>query len=72
MMRYLAPVGTPISLNDLWNWLCNLVTSKDILEEFRKAICKKYDVKHCFFVSSGRTALYFLLLSFQRTNCRQP
>jgi perosamine synthetase len=65
-MRYLAPVGTPISLNDLKNWLYNIVSSKDIFEVFRKNICEKYNVRHCFFTSSGRTALYLLLQSFNK------
>lgn len=63
-MRYLAPVGTPISLSDLKNWLSNLVLQHDIHEEFGNSICSKYHVKNCFFVSSGRAALYLLLKTF--------
>lgn len=34
---------------------------KRTLEDFRAAICSKFKVRHCFFVSSGRAALCVLL-----------
>lgn len=64
-MRYIAPAGTPINLNDIKGLLSNLTSSEEILETFKQEICRTYDVKYCFFVSTGRAALTLLLNSFK-------
>lgn len=60
-MRYIAPAGTKITFSDLTYAFINLIKSKDVLEDFRKAICEKFDVKYCFFWGTGRTGMAFLL-----------
>lgn len=60
-MRYIAPAGTPIELNDIKAWLFNSASSEAVLETFKHEICRTYGVKHCFFVSTGRAALTVLL-----------
>lgn len=60
-MRYIAPAGTPISLKDLSRWIHDAVFSDNIVEDFRQSICRKFNVKHCFFISTGRAALCLIL-----------
>jgi len=62
-MRYIAPAGTKITFFNLFRALLNLIKSKDILEDFRNAICEKFNVKYCFFWGTGRTGMAFLLKS---------
>jgi perosamine synthetase len=62
----LAPSGTPITIRDLLKWLILQPVAARILEEFRAAICHRYQLRHCFFVSSGRAAM-FLLFRVLRT-----
>lgn len=56
----LAPSGTPIPIRDLLKWLIRQPFAATQLEEFRAAICHRYRLRHCFFVSSGRAAMYLL------------
>jgi dTDP-4-amino-4,6-dideoxygalactose transaminase len=56
----LAPSGTPITIRELLKWLILQPVAARILEEFRAAICHRYRLRHCFFVSSGRAAMYLL------------
>lgn len=56
----LAPSGTPISIRNLLKWLIRQPLAARQLEEFRAAICQRYRLRHCFFVSSGRAAMYLL------------
>lgn len=62
----LAPAGTPIAIRDLLKWLILQPVAARKLEEFRAAICRRYQLRHCFFVSSGRAAM-FLLFRVLRT-----
>lgn len=70
-MRYIAPGGTPIRLNDLTNWIYNIVAADDVLEVFRQEICSAFKVKHCFFVSTGRAALCVLLQSLMQLSGKE-
>lgn len=56
----LAPSGTPIAIRDLLKWLILQPAAARILEEFRVAFCRRYRIRHCFFVSSGRAAMFLL------------
>jgi len=60
-MNFLAPSGTPIHASHIAKWISNSLSSQDVLETFSAKIKSAFDVKHCLFVSSGRTALYLLL-----------
>ncbi len=56
----LAPSGTPITVGNLLTWLILQPRAKKILGEFQSAFCNRYRHGHCFFVSSGRAAMYLL------------
>ncbi|MCK4822374.1 aminotransferase class V-fold PLP-dependent enzyme, partial [bacterium] len=60
-MNYLAPSGTPISPKTVINWISKSLQSDDSLDSFATKIKSKFNIKHCLFISSGRTALYLLL-----------
>jgi perosamine synthetase len=66
MMNYVAPAGTPIRFRDILHWANNLSASRHALDEFNQGIRERFDVKHCFFISSGRAALYLTLLCLAR------
>ncbi|MCW9014627.1 MAG: DegT/DnrJ/EryC1/StrS family aminotransferase [Gammaproteobacteria bacterium] len=58
--RYIAPSGTPIKITDLLAWSLEIMTRKSKIHSFQQAICNKFAVKHCFFMSSGRAAMAML------------
>jgi perosamine synthetase len=60
-VRYLAPAGTPIGVNDLWRWLRALPGRRAGLERFRTALIERFELKGCEFVSSGRAGMTLLL-----------
>lgn len=60
-MNYLAPSGTPIKPGHILQWMTSILKSQDTLDIFSQKIKAAFNVKHCLFVSSGRTALYLLL-----------
>lgn len=70
-MRTLAPSGTPITLRDIGSWVSSFASPERTLEEFRAAVCERFSVKHCFFVSSGRAALCVLFSVFKDMDGRQ-
>lgn len=57
----LAPSGTPMTIRDLLNWLISQPRAGKITGEFQSAFCHRYQHGHCFFVSSGRAAMFVLL-----------
>lgn len=57
----LAPSGTPITVRDLMKWLVLQPRARKMLGEFQAAFCQRYQHEHCFFVSSGRAAMFLLL-----------
>ena len=57
----LAPSGTPITIRDLLKWLIFQTRAGKILAEFQTAFCRRYQFGQCFFVSSGRAAMFLLL-----------
>lgn len=62
----LAPSGTRITLRDLLKWLILLPVAAKTLERFRAEICRRYRLRHCFFVSSGRAAMFVLFRILRR------
>jgi perosamine synthetase len=67
-MNYLAPAGTPISIGQLSKWLFKAVTTDNSLNKFADKFKHDTGVKHCMFLSSGRTALYLLLRCIYELN----
>ncbi len=62
----LAPSGTPIAVRDLLTWLIAQPRAKKILGEFQSAFCNRNQQGHCFFVSSGRAAMYLLFRALRK------
>ena len=67
-MNYLAPSGTPIHLSHILKWLSGSLHAQEVLESFAGKIKNSFNVKHCLFLSSGRTALYLLLQCLHELN----
>jgi perosamine synthetase len=65
-MNYIAPAGTPIRFRDIFYWLKTISRPHDTLDEFKQAIQSKFEIKHCFFISSGRAAIYSTLRCLAR------
>lgn len=57
----LAPAGTPITIGNLLKWLVLQPRARKMLDEFQAAFCRRYQLEYCFFVSSGRAAMFLLL-----------
>lgn len=62
----LAPSGTPITVLNLLKWLLLQPRAGKILDDFQSAFCNRYRHGHCFFVSSGRAAMFLLLRVLHR------
>jgi perosamine synthetase len=67
-MNYLAPSGTPINFSHILKWISSNFQSQEVFETFSQKIKDAFNVKHCLFVSSGRTALYLLLQCLYELN----
>lgn len=52
-------------MRDLAACIGGAASPKRTLEDFRAAVCSKFNVRHCFFASSGRAALCVLLEVFR-------
>lgn len=61
-MNFVAPAGTPIKAMDIVYWLTHQTTSKQILDEFQSQLKLKFNLRHSFFISTGRAAM---TLAFQ-------
>ncbi len=67
MFRALAPSGCPIEIREVAKTLLKKVSGNP-QEEFIAAIKEMLGVKHCFLVSSGKTALYLILKALSKNN----
>ncbi len=65
--RYIAPAGTEITFRDLYHWVSDALTGQDRTEDLSTAIRDKYGQKHCFLMSSARSALAMLFLMLKKT-----
>jgi perosamine synthetase len=66
MFRLIAPAGAPIPIRAIMCAVVSAVRRDNYLERFESAIKSHADVKHCYFLNSGRTALYFILKALQK------
>jgi dTDP-4-amino-4,6-dideoxygalactose transaminase len=60
-LYHLAPSGTPIAMADLAEGLRSSLAGDSALDAFRDAVRRRYDVRYCFFVSTGRAAFALIL-----------
>lgn len=67
MIREVPPAGAPITLSAILNGVKSIFYSDSCLQEFENKIKAYLGAKHCFFVSSGRAAL-FIILKILRNN----
>lgn len=61
MGRTIPPAATPFSWGDILSGLKGWVKGNSELERFRGELKDYFRVKHCFFTSSGKAALTFIL-----------
>ena len=61
--RVLAPAGTPIPWRYFFYILPGLFCPQKSLKKFREKICRKFGVKYCFFMNTGRAAMTMILKS---------
>ena len=60
-MRFIPPAGTPIGIQELASWIKTSLPGAMVLDQFAFAVRSKMDIRHCFFLSSGRAALALIL-----------
>jgi perosamine synthetase len=66
-MRHLAPSGTPITVKDLSFWVGSLFSCRqESVERFKEDLCRNFQAKYCFFLSTGRAAMTVLLASLSQ------
>lgn len=61
-LNFIAPAGTPIQIRDIGYWLMQQPNSEKILYEFQEQLKLKFNLRHSFFISTGRAAM---TLAFQ-------
>ncbi|MCF8096018.1 MAG: DegT/DnrJ/EryC1/StrS family aminotransferase [Desulfobacteraceae bacterium] len=66
IQRTLPPAAAPITINDIFNGIKGLRRGQAEIENFKADIRKKFRVRHCFFVSSGKAALTLILHALHR------
>jgi dTDP-4-amino-4,6-dideoxygalactose transaminase len=59
--RVLPPAAAPIRAQDIAAGIAGLLRADRELQRFRNELRQAFDVKYCFLVSSGKTALYCIL-----------
>ncbi len=58
--RSIPPAGTPIFVKELLSWLFESIAGVDRRNDLCEAIKRRYEMKHCFLMSSGRAAMAML------------
>lgn len=66
LLRYIAPAGTPISTATLFGAGLDHLLRRTSGTTLVSAIAKRYNVKHCMTLSSGRAALTLILRTLVR------
>ncbi len=61
MLDLVAPAGSPIPVNFLIKTLFYGLNRKKVGDNLKEKIGKDYDVRRCYLLNSGRTALFLLL-----------
>lgn len=59
--RTLPPAAAPIYMNNIINGITGIFRGQKEIERFRAELKNYFGVKHCFLVSSGKTALTIIL-----------
>lgn len=67
-LRYIAPAGTAIKASELLLFLYGTIRKKDKRVLLCNAIKEKYDVKHCYLMSSGRAAMALIFKLLKKNN----
>lgn len=63
--RYIAPAGSPILASDLVRWAANFPAA-DAGERLGQSIRRRFGVRNCSFMCTGRAALTVLLRALQK------
>lgn len=68
IQRTLPPTATLLSWDDLWDGMRAWVAGGGALRQREKEFSAYFGVRHVFFVSSGKAALYLILRALQSLN----
>lgn len=68
LARTLPPAAAPMGAMDVLSGLLGIVQSRTVCERFSSELASNFGVKHCFLVSSGKTALTLSLLALRKLN----
>jgi len=63
--RTLSPAAAPIYLKDIVSGIIGLIRGGKTVKDFEEELKEYYQVRHCFAVSSGKTALTAILLALK-------
>jgi perosamine synthetase len=61
MLNLVPPAGSPVPVSFLLKSVFWQSKSKGEPETLVNSICKEYNIKHCYLLNSGRSALYYIL-----------
>lgn len=70
MFRTLSPSGSPIPFKSALSSFSALWNKKMVVEEFKVEVQNYFGAKHIFLASSGKAALYIILLSLKELSDR--
>ena len=64
--RTLPPAAAPNTFNDLLNGLAAMRKGSAAIKQFRESLCRYFEVRHCFLLSSGAAALSVILKALRQ------
>lgn len=64
--RYLPPAAAPLSVKDLIRGLSGIIDPDKAIVNLKQSLCKQFDKKHCFLLSSGKAALTLSLQALSK------
>lgn len=71
IQRTIPPAACPMSLVDLWHGMAGIFFGKRYQNSLEKEIKEYFGVRHVFFVSSGRAALYLILMALKSLSTKR-
>ena len=71
MFRLVSPTAPLITAGDLWLGIKSVILSKSAISDFEKDFCNFQGLKYVHFLSSGRAALYAILMTLKQKSSRK-
>lgn len=69
--KLIPPSAPLITTGDLWTGLKSMVVSRGAISDFERAFCRFQGLKYVHFLSSGRAALYTILMTLRQNSSRR-